>query len=154
MTPRQSGKSDAQTPLEIVDRMTVLATHLREVLSAESEVLKSQNLKKVSDFHEEKTRLANELALQISALKKAPHIVDRAPADRVSHLKSVMNALHEQSEQSSKLLAAAKSVSNGLVKAVAGLAAQKRAPQTGYGNSGAMAQTHHRGAPLSLDAMV
>jgi flagellar biosynthesis component FlhA len=154
MTPRKAGKADAQTPLEIVDRMTVLATHLREVLSAESEVLKSQDLKKVSDFHEEKTRLANELALQISALKKAPHIVDRAPADRVSHLKSVMNALHEQSEQSSKLLAAAKSVSNGLVKAVAGLAAQKRAPQTGYGNSGAMAQTHHRGAPLSLDAMV
>lgn len=154
MTPRRAGKPDAQTPLEIVDRLTLLATHLREVLNAETEVLKSQDLKKVSDFHEEKTRLSNELALQIAALKKAPHLVDRAPADRVSHLKSVMNALHEQSEQSSKLLAAAKSVSNNLVKAVAGLAAQKRAPQTGYGNSGAMTQTRHQGSPLSLDAMI
>ena len=62
MTPRRQPKVNAQTPLEMVDRMTVLATRLKEVLSAESEVLKSQDLKKVSEFHEEKTRLANELA--------------------------------------------------------------------------------------------
>ena len=80
--------------------------------------------------------------------------MDRAPAERVSHLKTVMNALHEQSEQSSKLLAAAKSVSDGLIKAVAGMAAEKRAPQTGYGNSGAMTQARSAGNPLSLDAMI
>lgn len=154
MTPRRQAKTETQTPLEMVDRMALLATRLKEVLSAESEVLKSQDLKKVSEFHEEKTRITNELALQISALKKAPHLVDRAPAERVSHLKTVMNALHQQSEESSKLLAAAKSVSDGLVKAVAGLAAQKRAPQTGYGNSGAMTQSRRGGTPLSLDASI
>lgn len=154
MTPRRQPKTDAQTPLEMVDRMTVLAIRLKEVLGAESEVLKSRDLKKVSEFHEEKTLITNELALQITALKKAPHLVDRAPAARVSHLKSVMNALHQQSEESSKLLVAAKSVSDGLVKAVAGLAAQKRAPQTGYGNSGAMTQSRRGGTPLSLDACI
>ncbi len=154
MTSRRQKRADAQTPLEIVDRMIVLATRLKEVMGSETEVLKSQDLRRVSEFHEEKTRLSNELALQVSALKKAPHLVDRAPAERVSNLKAVMNALHEQSEQSSKLLAAAKSVSDGLIKAVAGLAAEKRAPQTGYGNSGAMTQARHGGNPLSLDAMI
>ncbi len=154
MTVRRQPKTDAQTPLEIVDRMTLLATRLKEVLGAETEVLKSQDLQKVAEFHEEKTRLTNELALQVTALKKAPHLVDKAPAERVSNLKAVMNALHEQSEQSSKLLAAAKSVSDGLVKAVAGLAAQKRAPQTGYGNSGAMTRAQSSGNPLSLDARI
>ncbi len=154
MTTRRQMKPDAQTPLEIVDRMTLLATRLREVLEAETDVLKSQDLKKVSEFHQEKTRLTNELALQVAELKKAPHLVDKAPAARVSHLKSVMASLHQQSEQSSKLLAAAKSVSDGLVKAVAGLAAQKRAPQTGYGNSGAMTQSRRGGTPLSLDASI
>lgn len=154
MTPRRQAKTGSQTPLEMVDRMAVLATRLKEVMEAETAVLKDQDLRKVSEFHEEKTRLSNELALQISALKKTPHLVDRAPAERVSHLKTVMNALHEQSEQSSKLLAAAKSVSDGLIKAVAGMAAEKRAPQTGYGNSGAMTQARSAGNPLSLDAMI
>ena len=43
MTPRRQAKTGSQTPLEMVDRMAVLATRLKEVMEAETAVLKDQD---------------------------------------------------------------------------------------------------------------
>lgn len=154
MTSRSAATKAEPNPIKIVDSLTQIALRLDEVLGLETEVLKNHQLGNVVDFHEEKARLTNEFALHVNAISKDPHLVDRAPAQRVNALKSAMKELQARSEQSGRLLTAAKSVSDGIVQTVAKVAAQKRAPQTGYGQSGAMTQARHAGAPLSLDACV
>jgi dynactin complex subunit len=152
MTPRAAMKKAEQDPRQLVDQLTQIVVRLDEVLVSETDVLKNHKPGKVVDFHEEKARLTNEFALQVNFLKNDPHLIDRAPAEQVNKLKSAMATLHERSDQNGRLLTAAKSVSDGFVKTVANVAAQKRAPQTGYGQSGAMTSTPHSSAPLSLDA--
>jgi len=154
VTSRSTTAKSEPNPLKIVDSLTQIALRLDEVLGLETEVLKDQKLGNVVEFHEEKARLTNEFALHVNAISNDPHLVDRAPAERVNALKSAMADLHSRSEQSGRLLIAAKSVSDGIVQTVAKVAARKRAPQTGYGQSGAMTQALHNNAPLSLDACV
>ena len=154
MTSRATTAKSEPNSLKIVDSLTQIARRLDEVLGLETEVLKDQKLGNVVEFHEEKARLTNEFALHVNAISKDPHLVDRAPAERVNALKSAMADLHARSEQSGRLLIAAKSVSDGIVQTVAKVAARKRAPQTGYGQSGAMTQARHNSAPLSLDACI
>ena len=152
MTPQSNNALNEPDPVTMVERLTKIALRLDEVLVSETDVLKNAKPGKVVEFHEEKVRLANEFALQVNAIKKAPHLIDRAPAERVKALKAAMTALNDRSEQSGKLLSAAKSVSDGFIRTVASFAAKKRAPQTGYGQSGAMAVSTRHSTPLSLDA--
>ena len=154
MTNDPTFKNIEQDPAQLVERLTQIAIRLDEVLNAEASVLKARQPAKVVEFHEEKTRLTNEFALRKNAIKKLPHLVDRAPAARVTALKAAMATLHQAADQSGKLLTAAKSISDGIVKTVAKVAARNRAPQTGYAKSGAMAQNTHRSIPLSYDACV
>lgn len=154
MTQRAPVRNTQSDPVQLVENLTQIAVRLDEVLSAETDVLKNRKPAKVVDFHEEKTRLTNELALQVNAIRKAPHLVDRAPAERVKSLKAAMATLHKHSDQNSKLLIAAKSVPDGIVRTVAAVAARQRTPQTGYGKSGAMADSGRSGMSLSLDARV
>ena len=154
MTANPTFKNIEQDPAQLVERLTQIAIRLDEVLSAEATVLKARQPDKVVEFHEEKARLTNEFALRMSAIKKLPHLVDRAPAARVTALKTAMSTLHQAADQSEKLLAAAKSISDGIVKTVAKVAARNRAPQTGYARSGSMAQNSRHSIPLSYDACV
>lgn len=154
MTAPKTHDNLEQDPSQLVERLTQIAIRLDEVLSAEAKVLKAQKPSNVVDFHEEKTRLTNEFALQMSAIKRAPHLIDRAPATRVTALKAAMTTLHQAAEQSGKLLTAAKSISDGVIRTVANVTTRKQAPQTGYAKSGTMAQNTHRSVPLSYDASI
>jgi len=152
MTQNAARNNTKQDPTELVEHLTQTAVRLEEVLNAEASVLKARTPPTVIDFHEEKTRLTNEFALQMNAIKKVPHLIDRAPATRVAGLKAAMKTLHQAADQSEKLLKAAKSISDGVIRTVATVAARKQAPQTGYAKSGTMAQNTHRSIPLSYDA--
>lgn len=154
MTTKPGFTDIEQDPTQLVERLTQIAIRLDEVLSEEAAVLKARQPGKVVAFHEEKTRLTNEFALRMSAIKKLPHLVDRAPAARVTALKTAMQTLHQAADQSGKLLTAAKSISDGIVKTVARVATRNRAPQTGYAKSGSMSPNSHRSIPLSYDACI
>lgn len=153
MTQYRAKRADTRTPVQTVERLTQIASRLLEVLEEEAQVLKAQKPENVVDYHEEKSRLTNELAMEIGEIGRNPALLDQAPSALVGSMKETMARLNAASQQSGRLILAAKSISDGVIQTIAKVAKRKQAPETGYGKSGAMVS---RGTPaaasVSLDA--
>ena len=153
MTQPASSSLNKLSPGELVDRMTQIAHRLIEIMGEEASVLEACRPMEEVDFHDEKTRHTNDLALLVNLVQKNPHLIDQVPAARVSALKTLMTQLQDRSDQTAKMLLAAKSVSDGIVKELSAFASRKRAPQTGYGRTGSLqAAPKDSSLSLSLDA--
>lgn len=153
MTHAKPSSLDKLPPSEIIDRMMRVANRLLEIMDEEATVLKDCKPMQVVDFQDEKTKNTNELALLVSHVQKSPHLVDQVAAANVAALKETMAKLQSKSDQTAKMLLAAKSVSDSIVKELSAYATRKRAPQTGYGRTGSLEAAPKSSAmSLSLDA--
>lgn len=153
MTQLKPTSLDKLSPSDIVGRMMQVAKRLTEIMDEEMAILEACRPMEVVDFQEEKARSTNDLSLLVNFVQKNPHLIDQVPADRVATLKANMAQLQEKSDRTAKMLLAAKSVSDSIVKELSAYATRKRAPQTGYGNTGSLkAAPKDSSLSLSLDA--
>ena len=146
---------EAAPPRERVERLISVTDHLMRIVEQESTFLRNKEPYRIEEVHEEKLRLTSDYAMDIGLLGKTPHILDQAPAEIVSRLKSNMKQLSEKLTENEKLLGALKDASEDLIKNVARIAARERRPAAGYGNSGQMSDLP-KTAPsaLSLDRQI
>lgn len=143
------------TPAELVDRLLSTSEGLADVVRRETVCLKEGKPLSIEALQEEKTRLANEYAMDIQAVARRKEMIDRAPADRVARLKSSMTGLNMALSENRIALDAAKSVSERILKSIAAHVGERNAPALNYGRNAAVAQKGPaRAAAIALDARV
>ena len=157
MSDMRRTPAEALAPADLVDRMIALTVELGGVIARETEALRNRNREEVVSLQPEKIRLANAYALDVQSVQTRKDLIDRAPADRVARLKAGMIELNRLLVMNGEALAAARSVSEGLIRMVANAMSEKAAPALGYGANAAAparAATAAGAGSLTLDARV
>lgn len=141
------------SPSELVERVLQVSTQLTDVVTQETALLEANEPLKIGDLQDEKIRLANEYAMDIRAISQRKELIDRAPSERIAHLKVAMAKLDAALTRNRNVLTAAKSVSERILKSVADTMNERKAPTLGYGRDAAMTdRTRQRSAPIALDS--
>ncbi|MFN6942695.1 MAG: hypothetical protein ACK4OG_11940 [Parvibaculum sp.] len=157
MSDMRRTPAEALAPADLVDRMIGLTIELGAIIARETEALRSRNREELADLQPEKIRLANEYALDVQSVQIRKELIDRAPADRVARLTAGMVELDRLLILNGEALAAARSVSEGLIRMVANAMSEKAAPALGYSANAAAPRrpaTVAGSGSLTLDARV
>lgn len=156
MTEARRIPAETLAPADLVERMTGLTASLMDVIERETEALHNRAQADIAKLQPEKTRLANEYAMDVQAVRGRKELLDRAPAERVTRLKASMIALDKALTLNGEALAAARSVSEGLIRMVANAMTEKAAPTLGYGANAATTPRRAAGSAgsLTLDAHI
>lgn len=150
----QQARIPAETlqPIELVDRLLALTSGLTSLIGRETDLLRDRAQAEIATLQPEKIRLANDYAMDVMAVRGHRNLLDRAPSERVSRLKSAMNELDAALARNSEALTAAKSVSEGLIRMVANAMSERSAPALGYGPNAATA-ARRPGGPASAGSL-
>ncbi len=156
MTEARRIPAETLAPADLVDRMTGLTASLMDVIERETDALRNRAQAEIAMLQPEKTRLANEYAMDVQAVRNRKELLDRAPAERVARLKASMTALDKALTLNGEALGAARSVSEGLIRMVANAMTEKAAPTLGYGANATTAPRRAAGSAgsLTLDAHI
>ncbi|ABS64163.1 hypothetical protein Plav_2554 [Parvibaculum lavamentivorans DS-1] len=150
--------AETLAPMDLVDRVIALTTSLTGIVARETELLRDRAQAEVAALQPEKIRIANDYAMDVQAIRARKELIDRAPAERVSRLKSAMAELDRVLALNAEALQAAKSVSESLIRMVADAMSERAAPSLGYGRNAAPAArsaSNPAGAgSLTLDSRV
>ena len=143
-------------PVELVDRLLGLTTNLTAIIRKETDCLRDRAQAEIAALQPEKTRIANDYAMDVMAVRGHRNLLDRAPSERVTRLKSAMSELDKALALNGEALNAAKSVSEGLIRMVANAMSERSTPSLGYGPNAATS-TRRTGAStgnssLTLDS--
>lgn len=150
-----ASKEETITPGARVARLIEATQSLTALIDEESTALKERKIRDAAKLHENKIKLSNEYAADLNVIKMNPLLVDRVPAEEVKKLKSTIGALSTRLEENRRLLAAARSVSEGLIKSVAKISGKRSAPVTGYGRNAAMTPSRQVGSnAIALDSKI
>jgi flagellar biosynthesis/type III secretory pathway chaperone len=153
MNERSRAAAAELTPIALVERIMVLSEQLTQIVARETEYLETRQPLKISELQEEKTRLANEYAMDIQAIRLRKELIDRAPAEKVGRLKVMMAKLDATLTANRNALAATKSVSERILKSVADAVNEHKAPMLGYGRNAAVERPRaSQSAALAIDA--
>jgi hypothetical protein len=141
------------TPIALVERIMLLSEQLTDVVARETEYLETRQPLKIAELQAEKTRLANDYAMDIQAIRLRKELIDRAPAEKVGRLKVLMSKLDATLVANHNALAATKSVSERILKSIANTVNNQTAPVVGYGRNAAPARpVSGRTAAIAVDA--
>jgi hypothetical protein len=123
---------------ERADQLLVIARRLVALVRAEVEALKARRLDGGSTDFAEKERLAHAWRLEVNQIRANPSVLAGATAAQKAALRDVSRELETVLEGHTQALEAMKTVTEGLVRAIADeVAATRRAPAA-YGRSGTM----------------
>ena len=132
--------SSASSPqaAERADQLLTIATRLIALVRAEVEALKARRLDGGSADFAEKERLAHAWRLEVNQVRANPSALSGASHAQKTALRDIARELETLLEAHTQALAAMKTVTEGLVRAIADeVAASRRAPPA-YGRSGAL----------------
>ncbi len=114
---------------------------LHQILEFENELLSLRNAKAMTEHQSEKTRLVGIYNQQMTLISRNPEQYKRFPKADVEHLKKISQEFYEVLDAHFRKLSSVKSVTEGIVKAVADEAAKKKAPPPTYNASAAISST-------------
>jgi hypothetical protein len=146
----------ALPPSELVERMLHTAEALAGVVGRETAFLEANEPLRIDELQEEKSRLANEYALDVQAIVLRKELIDRAPSEKIGRLKAAMTRLEQALQANQRALTASKSVSERILKSIADTLSEHKTPTLGYGRNAAPARPQAARVPaaIALDARV
>jgi hypothetical protein len=116
-----------------VEQLLVLTERLTERLTAEANAFEARRGHEVAATVEETARLANLYRHEAARVKSDPTLVAGAPADRRAALVKATESFHAVMARHARALEAAKTITEGIVRAIAEEVTAARAPGPGYG---------------------
>ena len=143
----------AETPADRVDQLILLTDRLTTLVAAQAQAFESRRPQDAAPLIEETSRLANLYRKESAQIRARPELIAGAPmADRV-RLTRATEAFDAVLARQARALEAAKTVTEGLVRAIAEEVAAQRhkgAPD-GYGPTGERAAKKADGAAITLN---
>lgn len=123
----------ASNPSDRVDQLLALTERLNALLSAEAEAYEAHRPQDVAAQSAETLRLANVYRHESVRLRAEPALIAGAPKDKTLRLIEATRSFEALLERHGRAVAAAKTVTEGLVKAIADEIVTQRGARAGYG---------------------
>lgn len=136
----------ATGPQDRADQLIAMATRLNDLIRLEVAALKDNRLDGAAVHADEKERLAHAWRLEVARIKQDPSLLKGLDAGRKAALRDASKALEDLIEGHARALEAMKTVTEGLVKAIATEVSASRKAPAGYGSSGAIGRSVSSGA--------
>lgn len=133
-----------------VEQLIALTRRLTDRLAEEAEALEARRISQTADRLEETGRLANLYRREVARIKAEPDLIAGAPAVRREALKSAARTFEGVLARHLSALEAAKTLTEGIVQAIAAEVASGRALGTGYGPGARAAPGDARAVTLNL----
>lgn len=140
---------DVEERAEQLDAMT---RRLIGLVSSEAEAVQAHRLNAASADWDEKERLVHSWRLEVSRIKADPGLLAGLSQARKESLREASRELEARLEAHAMALAASKTVTEGLVRTIAGEIAAVRAAPAGYGRSGANMTPNKQASGLAVNA--
>lgn len=132
------------------------AHRLSDLVAEENAILKARRPRELAAHQEEKGRLTGTYERQLAALKSNPKLLQEAGPAALSRLKAAMRRFQMQLEEHRRIVQAAKSVTERMLKAISNSAVERRGAVRGY-DEGAVIRpvvgAQRNSVPLTLDTM-
>lgn len=123
----------AQDPADRVEQMIILTERLTELIATSAQAFEQRRPQDAAVHIEETSRLANVYRHESSRVRANPALVASAPLDQRRRLLQATEAFDAVLARQHRVLEAAKTVTEGLVRAIADEVASQRSQSAGYG---------------------
>ncbi len=143
-----------------LSRLTELVESLGEIVTRETELLATRHPRSLADTQSEKELLAAAYEYELRHLKADPGWVDGADPAAVGRLKQAVECFDAIMGQHARRLVTVKSISEGMIQAIAEEVQRKRQPVTGYDRNAMLGPVGNGGygiartAPLTLNQTI
>lgn len=145
----------ANGPADRADQLIAMAGRLGDLIRMEIDALKAHRLDGAALHMEEKERVAHAWRLEVARIRQDPSLLKGLDPARKAALRDASKALETLIEGHVRALDAMKTVTEGLVKAIATEVSAARRPPTGYGANGAVGRPPSSGATgVALNARI
>lgn len=124
---------------ERAEQLALLTERLTELIHQETERIEARTPPLDGAEAEEKNRLANAYRLELARIKQDRALIDTAPPELLARLRRLTDALHQALAAHEIALSAVKSLTEGLVQAMAEEIGRVRNAGAPYGAQGAIA---------------
>ncbi|MCA6287478.1 flagellar basal body protein [Phenylobacterium sp.] len=118
---------------ERISQMVALTERLTELIAAEALAFESHRPQDAASLVEETSRLANIYRYESARIRSNPDLIASAPAEERTRLVRATEAFDAVLARQGRALEAARTVTEGLVQAIANEIAAQRSPGVGYG---------------------
>lgn len=123
----------ADTPGERVHQLIDLTERLTELIAAEAQAFESHRPQDAAALVEETSRLANIYRHESARVRSSPDLISHASLEDRTRLMRATEAFDAVLARQGRALEAAKTVTEGLVQAIANEVASQRSRGVGYG---------------------
>ena len=138
---------------ERATQLLAMTQRLVALVAAEIEVVKARKLSSLSADWDEKERLVHAWRIEVSRVKNEPALLDGISPDLKASLRQAAMEMEQNLEAHAQALMATKTVTEGLVRSIAGEIASSRSAPAGYGRTGAVnAAVRREASGIAVDA--
>lgn len=123
----------AADPNDRVEQLIILTERLTELIALEAQAFEARRPQDAAEHLAETSRLANIYRHESAKIRANPSLVEKAPLAQRTRLVRVTEAFDAVLARQGRALEAAKTVTEGLVRAIADEVAAQRTSAGGYG---------------------
>jgi len=124
---------DAKNASDRVDQLVVLTERLTGLMAQQCQAFEQRRPQDAAALMEEMSRLANIYRHESAKIRQSPGLIETAPLEQRARLVRATEAFDAVLARQGRALDAARSITEGLVRAIAEDVAAQRSTGTGYG---------------------
>ncbi len=132
-----------------VEQLIALTQRLTILVERETEVLRNRRPREIAEFQDERAKLSTLYAHEMTLIANQNSLIDGVKTELLDQLKTRTRAFKEKLSEHGRVLSRVRSVTEGMIRAVAEEVSQLKNPQTGYG-AHANVRAHAMSAPATL----
>lgn len=134
---------------DLLSSLVALTERLTALITRENTLLRRREPRQLSNFHDEKTRLTDLYTREMATLRRNDAVLKDARPEDVASLKKVTASFRKALADHNTIVGALKSVTEGMIQAIADEVTKRNNPVQGYGTD-AILQVRVHGAPTSI----
>lgn len=132
-----------------VEQLIALTLRLTGLIERETELFKNRRPREITEFQDERTKLSTLYAQELTLIANQKSLIADVKTELLDQLKTLTATFQEKLSEHGKILSRVRSVTEGMIRAVAEEVSHMKNPQTGYG-AHAKSMTPALSAPASL----
>ena len=133
----------------LLSSLVALTERLTALITRENTLLRQREPRQLNKFHDEKIRLTDLYTREMAALRRNDGVLDGARPEDIASLKQVTASFRKALAEHNSIVGALKSVTEGMIQAIADEVTKRNNPVQGYGTD-AILQARVHGAPTSI----
>lgn len=134
---------------DLLASLVALTERLTAMITRENTLLRRREPRQLSNFHDEKTRLTDLYTREMAVLRRNDGVLKGARPKDVATLKKVTASFRKALADHNTMVGALKSVTEGMIQAIADEVTKRNNPVQGYGTD-AILKGRPRGTPTSI----